>query len=357
MVTSTKPVFPELAYVSKDQDYSKFVEYVEKYDGWILIVDENTNKHCSPLFVRKLGSRPPYAHILQSGEKNKTLDRCSSIWTKLTEIRAGRNFLLVNLGGGLVSDVGGFAASCHKRGIDYINIPTSLLAMVDAAHGGKTGINYKGLKNVIGSVHMPKLILIDYDYLATLKGEELISGYAEVLKHALIADKGLWQKLKTLNKPDEIKDWSEILSKSIEIKNSIVKKDPFEHDVRRLLNFGHSIGHALETHSHGNDQMNLSHGMSVAAGIIIESYISVQHGLLSLKECDEIEKLILSIYGKVPMEEEMFSALIEIISHDKKNKSIDLNFTLLKAIGKAQIDCKVEISEIKNALTKYSELR
>ncbi|HAW52039.1 MAG TPA: 3-dehydroquinate synthase [Flavobacteriales bacterium] len=357
MVTSTNPVFPELAYVTDELKYSKFEEYVKNYDGWILIVDENTNRHCAPLFVKKLGSRPPYLHILHSGEKNKTLDRCSSIWTKLTEIRAGRNFLLVNLGGGLVSDVGGFAASCHKRGIDYINIPTSLLAMVDAAHGGKTGINYKGLKNVIGSVHMPKLILIDKDYLSTLSREELISGYAEVLKHALVADKDLWKKLKSLKHPEEVKDWSDILSRYIEIKNTIVKKDPFEHDIRRLLNFGHSIGHALETHSHSSDQMNISHGMGVAAGIVIETYISLERGMISQAECDEIQEVICSIYGKVPIDESMFSSILEIISHDKKNKSIDLNFTLLKAIGEAEIDCKVEISEINNALRKYSEAR
>lgn len=357
MVTAIKPVFPELAYVSEGQDYSRFMEYVKKYDDWILIVDENTNRHCVPVFVKKLGSRPHYSHILHSGEKNKTLDRCSSIWTKLTEIRAGRNFLLVNLGGGLVSDVGGFAASCHKRGIDYINIPTSLLAMVDAAHGGKTGINYKGLKNVIGSVHMPKLVLIDKDYLKTLKSDELVSGFAEVLKHALIADKSLWEKLKTIKHPEEIKDWSEILSKSIAIKNSIVKKDPFEQNIRRLLNFGHSIGHALETYSHGSDQVSLSHGMGVAAGILVESFISLDRRMLSQAECDEIQKVILSIYGTVPFDESKFYSLLEIISHDKKNSSIDLNFTLLREIGKAEIDCKIEISEIKDALNKYSELR
>ena len=356
MTHSIKPKFPEVVFASKDLVYPKLEKIFEKYDDWIIILDENTNKHCLPIFVRKLGNRPPYTHILQSGDKNKTLDRCSSIWTKLTEIRAGRNFLIVNLGGGLVSDIGGFAASCYKRGIDYINVPTTLLAMVDAAHGGKTGVNYKGFKNVIGSIYMPELVLIDQEYLSILDKHELISGYAEVLKHSLIADKDLWLKLKSIKKPDEIENWFEILEKSIEIKNNIAQKDLFDNNVRRLLNFGHSIAHALETYSHENDMTELGHGTCVAAGMIIENYISVEKGMLSLDECLEIQEVIISIFGKVDIDETMFSAIYEIIAHDKKRKGDDLNFTLLNEIGKAEFNCKAEFSEVEKALSKYSKL-
>ncbi|MEQ8324193.1 MAG: 3-dehydroquinate synthase [Vicingaceae bacterium] len=347
----------EILYDSKGETYKRLAEFLDSYDGWMLILDEHTNRHCLPVFIKKFGDKPKRSHILHSGDQNKTLDRCSSIWTKLTEIKANRNFALVNLGGGLVTDIAGFAAACYMRGIDYVNIPTSLLGMIDAAHGGKTGINYKGLKNQIGAFHMPSMVLMDVDYLSLLSESEMKSGYAEIMKHALIADPELWEKLKIYKNILEIKEWRAIVKRSVQIKFDIVKEDPLELGERKLLNFGHTIGHAFESYSHELDSIGLSHGEAVAAGMIVESAISADLGLLAQGTFEEIARAILDIYPKFKYDESDFSSLFTYISHDKKNTEGILNFTLLKSIGQGIYDQEVEAEVIRKGLKKYMELR
>mgnify|MGYP003324163997 CR=1 FL=1 len=266
---------------------------------------------------------------IKSGEKNKNISTCNLIWEQLTINNFDRKSLLINLGGGVIGDMGGFCASTYKRGIDFIQIPTTLLAMVDASVGSKLGVDSNGLKNQVGLFSNPESVIINPIFLETLSEEELKSGFAEVVKHALITDKDLWQKITST--PFNNLDWKEIIYTSLEIKNKIVVSDPKEKGERKKLNFGHTFGHAIESY-YLEKGTPILHGQAIFMGIILESEISD----LTQSEKNEIKNYILSNFA-LPYTPKK-SYLHKFLLNDKKNQEGKINFSLLKGIGNCTID-------------------
>ena len=296
------------------------------YSKVAILVDENTKKDC----LNKLSKFDNSIIIeIKSGEENKNINTCNFIWEQLTKNNFDRNSLLINLGGGVIGDMGGFCASTYKRGISFIQIPTTLLAMVDACVGGKLGIDFNGLKNQVGLFNNPKTVLINPDFLTTLPRNQLLSGFAEVVKHALISDNNFWKQLTST--PFDSLDWEEIILTSIQIKNKIVLADPLEIGDRKKLNFGHTFGHAIESY-YLEEGTPILHGEAVFMGILLETEISS----LSVTAKNEIKNFILSNFAlpHLPTNSEIKKYLI----NDKKNKIGKINFSLLKEIGNCTID-------------------
>ncbi|MEM6736375.1 MAG: 3-dehydroquinate synthase [Bacteroidota bacterium] len=312
-----------------------------------LLVDENTKEYC----LSKLDLRPDILVEIKSGEQEKNLQTCNLIWKKLTGASFSRKSVLINLGGGVIGDMGGFAASTYKRGIAFINIPTTLLSQVDASIGGKLGVDYQGLKNHIGVFQHPYAVLIDKVFLNTLSKRQLLSGYAEVIKHALIYDQNHWENLNA-TAFDEL-DWTDIIPKSIHIKNQVVTKDPLENDVRKILNFGHTLGHAIESYFLNSNQ-SLLHGEAVAIGMILESHLSLQLNLISIEEYKEINQHIKSRFC-LPNTLPNYEALVTFLRQDKKNINGKISFSLLEKIGSCVQDKFVSIEYIKNSLLNYAK--
>ncbi|MFH1005187.1 MAG: 3-dehydroquinate synthase [Bacteroidota bacterium] len=324
-----------------------------KYSKIIFLVDENTKKYCLPIIYKSVPALNKTSVIsIKSGEKHKNIITCAAIWKALSDNKADRKSLLINLGGGVISDIGGFAASVFKRGIDFINIPTTLLAMVDASVGGKTGINFNGIKNEIGFFSFPKIVFIHPIFLKTLNKRHLVSGFAEVIKHGLIADKNYWNKVKETNALHT--EWQEIITRSVEIKNKIVLSDPYESGLRKILNFGHTIGHALETYSLLHSKNPLLHGEALAIGIICETYLSKK--MLGLTD-EELQDIVLSIISIFRPNKIMFPSghLIRFMVHDKKNQEEKINFTLLNHIGDAKINCTCNKKLIAEAIAFFND--
>lgn len=322
-----------------------------------LLVDENTLTHCVPSLISSVSQLENVEIIeVKSGEENKVLEVCYQIWKTLSEYNAERNSLLINLGGGVITDMGGFVASTYKRGIDFINIPTTLLSQIDASVGGKVGIDFEGLKNMIGVFNEPKQVFIYPNFLTTLDKRQMLSGYAEALKHALIKDAAYWIKLKK-GMLSDADDWYSLISSSVEIKNNIVLKDFKEQGDRKLLNFGHTIGHAFESYSLENDEEPLFHGEAVAIGMICEAYLSTEVAKLSKTELTEITNTILGFYPKYEIATTQFHFLLELMKHDKKNENNQINFSLLNKIGEGVIDGEVGIEQIIDALNYYVDLK
>jgi len=317
-------------------------------DKVALLVDENTQQHCLPYF-----EHDDYLIIeIKSGEINKNLRTCEKIWEALTKAGFSRKSLLVNVGGGVIGDMGGFVASTYKRGIRFINFPTTLLAMVDANIGGKLGIDFMGLKNHIGLFNDPEKILIFTDFLKTLPPRELRSGFGEVIKHGLIRDHDYWSKTSKSRFPEM--DWESVIQRSVEIKSEVVKEDPRENGLRKILNYGHTLGHAVETW-YLNHQKSLLHGEAIAVGMILEAHLSFQLKLLDEKSLEEITGYITSIYEGIaipPMEN-----LMELMGQDKKNVGNEINFSLLEKIGKCVYDMKVDEKMIAAAIKFYNTLK
>lgn len=323
-----------------------------KYSNYYIICDENTFEFCLPtlLFHSPLLNEAEIIE-LESGEDKKTLETCLQVWGALTDTGADKKSLIINLGGGVISDLGGFVASTFKRGIDCINIPTTLLSMVDASVGGKTGVDFEGIKNHIGTTSEPKGIFINPVFLETLSERQIKNGYAEIIKIALIADADFWKELKKLKSVKEFSS-EKVITKAIQLKNSIVKKDLYENDLRKSLNFGHNIGHALES-ALINQQKDILHGEAVAAGMIMEAEIAQFLKRISAKECKEIRDYISSIYIKIKITKETETQLLKYILHDKKNIGDNLCFALPKEIGAYELYCGVEIEVIKKIISNY----
>ena len=301
-----------------------------------ILVDENTKKHCLPLL-------PKFDFTLieiESGEKNKNIDTCQLIWSKLLNHNADRKALLINLGGGVISDMGSFCASTYKRGIDFINIPTTLLAMVDATIGGKTGIDFGFQKNMIGLFSLAKCVFVDATFLNTLDNRQIKSGKAEMLKHGLIANENHFNKVLQTDIPN-----LELIKDSIAIKQNIVNKDPYEKGPRKSLNFGHTLGHALETYylEKGKD---ILHGEAIAQGMIWALKLSVQYSNLNGEIALNSIQKIKAIYGEILLDKKEFSALISIAKNDKKNNSNNINFCLLSSIENCKINIALNEEEI-----------
>ncbi len=308
----------------------------ESYSKLFILVDENTLSDCYPIL------NIDQAQIIQieSGEKNKTIHSCQSIWADLLKYKADRQALLINLGGGVIGDMGGFCASTFKRGIRFINIPTTLLAMVDASIGGKTGIDFMQQKNMIGSFTSPHAIFVDPIFLHTLSSRLLLSGKAEMLKHGLIANEAHFKSCLEVLKPDLA-----LIKESISIKDKIVKHDPYEKGIRKSLNFGHTMGHAIESLAliEGED---LLHGEAVALGMILELKLSVLYAGLDSQLATNIIQNLSKIYGQVKLSPSYITSLIDRCENDKKNNSKGINFSLLGQLGQAQNNVSLSPDEI-----------
>lgn len=338
-----------------NQDFTVLNTFVEakNYSKVFVIVDENTHINCFPLVAGHLNFAFELIEI-EAGEENKTIETCLGVWETLSELGADRKSLVVNLGGGVISDLGGFVANTFRRGIDFINIPTSLLAMVDASIGGKTGVDLGHLKNQIGVISNPEFIIIDTTFLKTLPLAELKSGFAEMLKHGLIADENYWQQLIKITDV-ETTDLNQLIHQSILIKKSIVEEDINEDGIRKALNYGHTIGHALETYSLSNKSIKpLLHGEAIAIGMVIESYISTHICGFSTEKCIEIKNTIKSMYPKVVIPENSYNQIINLTSYDKKNSHGNVNYVLLQEIGKPKLDCLVENELIIKGINFYN---
>ncbi|MFA6945673.1 MAG: 3-dehydroquinate synthase, partial [Pedobacter sp.] len=316
------------------QELSAFLNE-KKYSKVFVLVDSNTEIHCLPVLQEALESIEFDLIEVTPGEENKNIDFCIGIWRMLLDFGADRNSILINLGGGVITDMGGFAASTFKRGIDFVQVPTTLLSQVDASVGGKTGIDMDNVKNIIGTFTQPKAVYIYTPFLNTLSDKELRSGYAEVIKHGLIYDASLFEKLKTIA-PKDLSD--EIIYRSIEIKNEVVITDPFEKGLRKILNYGHTIGHAVESYSLKHDKVPLLHGEAIAIGFICEAFLSAKKNGLKEAELSEIVKTIKNTYPVYKLNKASYSDLLEIMKNDKKNNAGQISFSLLSGVGKCGYD-------------------
>jgi 3-dehydroquinate synthase len=325
-----------------------------KYSKVFILVDSNTEIHCLPI-VHEILKDTEYDLIeVTPGEENKNIDFCIGIWRMLLDFGADRNSVLINLGGGVLTDMGGFAASTFKRGIDFVQVPTTLLSQVDASVGGKTGIDMDNVKNIIGTFTQPKAVFINTGFLSTLDKREIRSGFAEIIKHGLIYDALLFEKLKTLG-PERLTD--DIIYRSIEIKNEVVIADPFEKGLRKILNFGHTIGHAVESYSLTHDKkMPLLHGEAIAIGFICEAYLSFKKNFFSKSDLKETVEAIRTVYPTYHLKKESYPALLKIMKNDKKNNAGQINFSLLSEIGNCGFDKFCSEEEIFESLDYYCSL-
>ncbi|MCF8297941.1 MAG: 3-dehydroquinate synthase [Saprospiraceae bacterium] len=336
-----------------ENNFSELNKKLNDFNGSrvFILVDENIKQHCLPILIQNLPVLKNHILIkINSGEGNKNLAICEKIWQKLLDSNADRNSLLINLGGGVITDIGGFCASTFKRGMNFINIPTTLLAQVDASFGGKTGIDFNGIKNQIGTFCNPTGVFIFPEFLKTLPENHLKAGYAEMIKHALISDKKQWNELNQKSFK-EINNWEILIKQSIAIKTKIITDDPFEKGDRKALNFGHTIGHAIESYSMENDSSPLLHGEAVAIGLICESCLSQMVNNFNIKHLNEITTYINSNFQ--PYIISNYKKLIEIMLHDKKNENGKINFTLISEPGKFTINNFVETEQIIRSLDYY----
>ncbi len=326
-----------------------------KYDKLFILTDEFTDKLCLPLLNKVEDINQAVRIIIPARDNNKTLENLAHIWRVLSNNSATRHSLLINLGGGMITDIGGFAAATFKRGIKYINIPTTLLGAVDASVGGKTGINFEGFKNEIGSFYPATNVLISSYFFPTLNKEDILSGYAEMIKHSLISSNSDWDELLRLDINQVNFEWlNDAVFRSVSIKEDIVKEDPYEHNIRKALNLGHTIGHAFESFALDNNNPVL-HGYAIAWGLIPELYLS--HILCGFPK-DKLQatiKFIHKNYGVMHISCDDYEQLYEKMKHDKKNVSTEINFTLLSDIGEIKINQTADKELIFQSLDFYRD--
>ena len=329
--------------------------FVRQHQNNIIVVaDKHTLQDCYSLLQADL---PHF--IVPYGEGYKNIDSCEYIWKKLTEMEATRHTILLCLGGGVLCDMGAFAAGCYQRGMKIALVPTSLLAMVDASVGGKNGVNFMGLKNFLGSFKEADFTFICPEFLATLPHSEKIHGYVEMLKHGLIADKSHYDSVKFLFLKDSLPLDEQLIQDSIAIKKQYVVQDFRDKGVRKCLNFGHTIGHAIESHSLAthSENNNLSHGVSVALGMLAEAHISTQYSGLSSAELHEISIVLQQIVSNLDEEIPSYEALLPYLQKDKKNNEAGINFSLLSSIGSSVYDCFPSATVIQGGLTYLRKLK
>jgi 3-dehydroquinate synthase len=341
----------------KETGYEKLASYLipNHYSKIFILVDENTSQFCLPHLLNQLATEIEIEIIeLEVGEIHKNIATCTEVWGALSELGADRKSILINLGGGVISDLGGFVACTFKRGIDFINIPTTLLSMVDASIGGKNGVDLGSIKNQIGIIREPKAVIIDTQFLSTLPQNEMRSGLAEMLKHGLIFDKNYWDKFKDLKDLNTV-DLDNLIHQSIQIKNTIVCEDISENGIRKSLNFGHTLGHGIESYFLENEvKTSLLHGEAIAVGMILESYISREKGLLTNEEYQEIKYIINDIFDRIEFTQNDIDKIIELLIFDKKNEFGKVQFALLDGIGKIKINQETTNNLIHNAFEDYS---
>ncbi|MCD8432635.1 3-dehydroquinate synthase [Tenacibaculum finnmarkense] len=324
----------------------------KQYSTIFIVVDDNTITHCYPRFIELLETDKKIEVIqIDAGEIHKNLETCAGVWSAMTELGADRKSVLITLGGGVITDLGGFVASTFKRGIDFVNIPTTLLSMVDASVGGKTGVDLGVLKNQIGLFANPQMVVLDPEYLQTLSPREIRSGTAEIIKYGMTHDVHLYNEIKSNPKLNIV----DLIHRSIEIKNEVVLEDPKEHGVRKALNWGHTIGHGIESYFlESAHKDTLTHGEAIAIGMVCEAYLSAKVlGFPSDKVAD-VKKTILAIYGKTAILEADFAPVLELMKHDKKNIGGEINFVLLNDFGDFKINCTVTNQLIIESLQYYN---
>lgn len=337
-----------------DDGYQALNSYLQTHPHSTLfvLVDTLTNEFCASKFLSNIATESRIEIIeIESSELSKNIETCVELWNVLSDLGADRKSILINLGGGVVTDIGGFVAATFKRGISFINVPTTLLSMVDAAIGSKNGVDLGNLKNQIGTITSPKMVLVDTEFLETLPQNQMRSGLAEMLKHGLIASEDYWSKFKNLESIDYA-DFDSLVIESIEIKNKIVLQDPTEEGIRKALNFGHTLGHAIESHFMSKEN-SLLHGEAIAIGMILESYLSLKLNLLSKNEFESIKNQILSIFGKTEFSDSDIDEIISLLKHDKKNEFGTVKFALLDGIGNIKIDQEVDNDTIIAAFHDY----
>ncbi len=324
------------------------------YSRYFVIADDNTVEHCLPR-LQKLTPGVEWRIIsILPGERHKHIETCTLIWQQMMQHQADRKALVVNLGGGVIGDMGGFCASTFKRGMDFVQMPTTLLSQVDASIGGKLGIDFMQVKNSIGLFCNPKAVWIDPVFLQTLPLREIRSGFAEVIKHSLIANAGEWQKIKAIEALEKV-NWLDLLLPSLEIKKNIVIADPFEKGLRKSLNFGHTIGHAVEGVALESDQP-LLHGEAIAIGMICEAFLSQQILGLDRESLKLITEFLIRIYGHHPLAEAHFEEYFQLMKQDKKNENDEINFSLLPEIGAVLVNQTAREDLIKASLHYYNDL-
>ena len=324
------------------------------YDKLFVLTDEHTDKQCYPLISALPVIGNAKRVVIPANDSNKSLENLAHVWKFLTANGATRHSLLINLGGGMITDLGGFAAATFKRGIGYFNIPTTLLGAVDAAVGGKTGINFEGYKNEIGAFYPAKHIIISSEFMNTLSQKDILSGYAEMIKHALLDSESIWDKTINFNLTTINYDLlNELVMDSVFIKQRIVEQDPYEKNIRKALNLGHTIGHAFESYALDNNRA-VPHGYAVAWGLMSELYLSHKACNFPKELLETVSKFIRENYGTFSIEKTDYDALYNFMVHDKKNEGDTINFTLLAGIGDIKINQTVEKNLIFEALDYYS---
>ena len=325
----------------------------------IILTDSNTQRDCLKYFLGKLNKVSPL--LIQNinikpGEQFKTIDTCMKVWQQLSDIDIDRSSLIINLGGGVVTDLGGFVANTIKRGISYINVPTSLLAMVDASVGGKTGVDLGVIKNQIGIIKTGEMVLIDTNYLKTLPKRELRSGIAEMLKHCIIKSETSWASIKNI-KPEINKDLDHLIWESVSIKHDVVLEDPNEKGIRKVLNYGHTLGHAIESYSLSSSGIKpLLHGEAIAIGLILANYLSNKVLQLNKSVLNDVSRHIAELFPQTDFSLEDIKNIIELLKFDKKNTYGNINFVLLEKLGHAKFDCQVSNDLIYEAFEYYQSL-
>jgi len=334
------PVVSGLSNFLENKDYSKI----------FVIADTNTRKYC---YNRIKGNLPRHSIVtVPVGEAHKTLATCEQIWEALTRAELDRHALVINIGGGVIGDMGGFCAATYKRGIDFIQIPTTLLAQVDASVGGKLGIDFHGFKNHLGVFQQPVRVLIDPMFLETLPPRELRSGFAEVVKHCLIADAEKWHEIR--EKDLDRQNWPDLIAHSVAIKKAIVAQDPTEKGLRKILNFGHTLGHAVETlFLNETPKERLLHGEAIAAGMVMESYLAHQKKMIDRQTLEEVEEFMFSVFGKASIQPGEIETIVSLTRQDKKNRGSEVRFSLLTAAGGCAYDTAVTPAEMRKALQYY----
>lgn len=342
-------MLPENILLSSEpgEDLKNF--FIRKsYSKLAVLVDENTQRDCYPLVKQFL---PTHSIIeVRSGEAQKNIDTCVSVWRAMTDQALDRHSCMLILGGGVLGDMGGFCAATYKRGLDFILVPTTLLAQVDASIGGKLGIDFEHFKNHIGVFQQPALTLLYDGFLTTLPERELRSGFAEIIKHALISDADVWREIESKNLKDQ--PFKMLIRHSVEFKARITTEDPKEKGLRKILNAGHTIGHALESYLLSQGK-GILHGEAIAVGLVTESYIAEKLGLITASDLSGITRFILRTYGKVAIPEDELMTIAQLSLQDKKNKNNTIMCVLLDGIGKAKWDNAITLELVAEALTFY----
>lgn len=323
-------------------------------DRVFVLTDKTTQQLCWPIVNDYDCLKEAQTIIIEAGDPHKSLEAVAHVWSELQRMGATRHSLLINLGGGMVTDLGGFAASTFKRGIHLINIPTTLLSMVDASVGGKTGFNFGGLKNEIGVFRNASSVILDTVFLKTMDEENILSGYAEMLKHGCLSNEKMLAELLSfdIEHPD-LKELKRMVAESVEVKQRIVLEDPTEKGIRKALNLGHTVGHAFE--SLAMQRSPILHGYAVAWGLVCELYLSVAKTGFPVDKMRKVVRFIFDYYGRMPITCNDYPALLELMTHDKKNIGNSINFTLLSGIGDIRINQTATKEEIEEALDFYRE--